>query len=89
MLKDIKIKEATDEDPKNIFFLKTSKTGSTTLMSLFQRYGLRHNFTFLLGENNGGMAKNERPLNLEDDCWIGDFSSNFFYEKFSVRIYSN
>ena len=36
-------------EPKNIFFLKTSKTGSTTMMSVFQRYGLKHRMNFLLG----------------------------------------
>jgi len=37
-------------DPKSIFFLKTSKTGSTTLMSIFQRYGLKYSLSFLLGQ---------------------------------------
>ena len=37
-------------DPKSIFFLKTSKTGSTTLMSIFQRYGLKYGLSFLLGQ---------------------------------------
>ena len=40
---------SNSSDPKNIFFLKTSKTGSTTMMSIFQRYGLRHEMNFLLG----------------------------------------
>lgn len=69
-------------EPKNIFFLKTSKTGSTTMMSIVQRYGLKHNMSFLLGENNGGMAHNERPLNLEDDCWIGKNSET--QKKFNI-----
>ena len=71
IVKKVKIVKSDDSNPKNIFFLKTSKTGSTTLMSLFQRYGLRYKMKFLLGENNGGMARNDRPINLEDDCWIG------------------
>merc|ERR1719238_1862725 len=70
-------------EPKNIFFLKTSKTGSTTMMSVFQRYGLKHGMNFLLGENNGGMARNERPLNLENDCWIGKNTRNV-QQKFNI-----
>ena len=32
---------------KNIFFLKSSKTGSTTMMSIFQRFGLKYKSKFL------------------------------------------
>jgi hypothetical protein len=39
IVKKVKIVKSDDKNPKNIFFLKTSKTGSTTLMSIFQRYG--------------------------------------------------
>ena len=63
---------------ENIFFLKSSKTGSTTMMSIFQvfkpflfgyliyfqRIGLHYNMNFLMGENHGGMAVNNRPFNL-------------------------
>jgi len=68
---------------KNIFFLKSSKTGSTTMMSIFQvcplvtlvliwsilikyfqRIGLHYDMNFLMGENHGGMAVNNRPFNL-------------------------
>jgi len=56
---------------KDIFFLKSSKTGSTTMMSIFQRFGLKYNSRFLMGENRGGMAVNSRPVNLESDCWLG------------------
>ena len=93
-------------DPKSIFFLKTSKTGSTTLMSIFQRYGLKYSLSFLLGQecfrhfmgllsilwrqrafwkqskNNGGMARNDRPINLEEDCWIGKNSK--IEKKFNI-----
>ena len=52
-------------DPvKNIFFLKSSKTGGTTVMSILQRYGMRNNLDFLMGENHGGMYHNNRPFNL-------------------------
>ena len=41
------------------------------MMSIFQRFGLKYGSRFLMGENHGGMAVNNRPFNLEDDCWIG------------------
>ena len=49
---------------KNIFFLKSSKTGGTTVMSILQRYGMRNDLDFLMGENHGGMYHNNRPFNL-------------------------
>jgi len=66
---------------ENIFFLKSSKTGSTTMMSIMQRIGLHYEANFLLGENRGGMAVNNRPFNLEKDCWLG---KNFPDEKFTL-----
>ena len=48
----------------NIFFLKSSKTGGTTVMSILQRYGMQNNLDFLMGENHGGMYHNNRPFNL-------------------------
>ena len=41
------------------------------MMSIFQRFGLKYGARFLMGENHGGMAKNDRPFDLEHDCWIG------------------
>jgi len=59
----------TDE---NIFFLKTSKTGSQTLMAIMQRFGIRHNSTFFIGESkNGAMSQIHVPISGEKDCWIG------------------
>ena len=52
------------EPVKNIFFLKSSKTGGTTVMSILQRYGMRNDLDFLMGENHGGMYHNNRPFNL-------------------------
>jgi hypothetical protein len=66
-----KLPEPDCQIQKNIFFLKSSKTGSTTMMSIFQRFGLHYDSRFLMGENHGGMAVNNRPFNLEQDCWIG------------------
>jgi len=58
----------TDE---NIFFLKTSKTGSQTLMAIMQRFGIRHNSTFFIGESmNGAMSQVHAPISGEKDCWI-------------------
>ena len=54
----------TCEPVKNIFFLKSSKTGGTTVMSILQRYGMRNDLDFLMGENHGGMYHNNRPFNL-------------------------
>ena len=31
------------ESEKNVFFLKTSKTGSQTLMAIMQRFGIQNN----------------------------------------------
>lgn len=59
----------TDE---NIFFLKTSKTGSQTLMAIMQRFGIRHNSTFFIGESmNGAMSQVHVPISGVKDCWIG------------------
>ena len=41
------------------------------MMSIMQRIGLHYDMNFLMGENHGGMAVNNRPFNLEKDCWIG------------------
>ena len=54
------------------FFLKTSKTGSQTMMAIMQRFGFRNNSTFFLAENmNGAMSQINLPLSRERDCWIG------------------
>ena len=51
------------------------------MMSIMQRIGLHYDANFLLGENRGGMAVNNRPFNLEKDCWLG---KNLPDEKFSI-----
>ena len=33
-------------------------------MSILQRYGMRNDLDFLMGENHGGMYHNNRPFNL-------------------------
>jgi len=57
-----------------IYFLKTSKTGSTSLANILTRYGLRRNgTTFLMGESsNGGFffANAYMPFNAET-CFLG------------------
>ena len=61
----------TCQTDENIFFLKTSKTGSQTLMAIMQRFGIRHNSTFFIGESmNGAMSQVHVPIS-EKDCWIG------------------
>ena len=37
------------EAVKNLFFLKTSKTGSQTLMGIIHRFGIKYGLSFLLG----------------------------------------
>ena len=39
-----------------------------------------------MGENHGGMAVNNRPFNLEDDCWIG---KNLQSEKVEFEVSTN
>ena len=57
---------------KNLFFLKTSKTGSQTTMAIMHRFGIRNNLTFLIGESpNGGLSPHQEPISYENDCWIG------------------
>jgi len=38
--------------PQKIFFLKTHKTGSSTIQNILFRYGLKHNLTFALPERH-------------------------------------
>ena len=57
---------------ENVFFLKTSKTGSQTLMAIMQRFGIRHDSSFFVGESmNGAMSQVHVPISAEKDCWIG------------------
>ena len=42
------------EAVKNLFFLKTSKTGSQTLMGIIHRFGLKYGLSFLLGRVHNG-----------------------------------
>ena len=63
------------EMDKNIFFLKSSKTGGTTVLSVLQRFGMHYGLDFLIGEGTAGLYHNARPFNL-DDCWIGKYDSS-------------
>ena len=74
---------------ENIFFLKSSKTGSTTMMSIMQRIGLHYDMNFLMGENHGGMAVNNRPFNLEKDCWIGKNDPNIKFSMSTNHLHYN
>ena len=57
-----------------IYFLKTSKTGSTSVANLLMRFGLRRpGTTFLLGQTgNGGLYFENQymPFNAES-CYLG------------------
>lgn len=58
---------------ESIFFLKTSKTGSTTLSNILTRFGYARNKTFLFGEqSNGGIwfINSYLPFN-ENVCFLG------------------
>lgn len=74
---------------ENIFFLKSSKTGSTTMMSIMQRIGLSYDMNFLMGENHGGMAVNNRPFNLEKDCWIGKNDQSIKFSMSTNHLHYN
>ena len=56
------------------------------MMSIFQRFGLKYKARFLMGENHGGMAVNNRPFNLDMDCWIG---KNMATEKIEFELSTN
>ena len=38
----------------SFFFLKTSKTGSTTISNMFFKFGFKYDKTFLVGEQTNG-----------------------------------
>ena len=42
------------EMEKNLFFLKSSKTGGTTVLSVLQRFGMHYGLDFLIGEGTAG-----------------------------------
>ena len=66
------LRARTCQGDENVFFLKTSKTGSQTLMAIMQRFGIRHNSTFLLAENmNGALSQLHTPISQDRDCWVG------------------
>ena len=44
----IRLLPASCQPKKNILFLKTHKTGSSTIQNIFMRYGYHHNLTFVL-----------------------------------------
>ena len=62
------------ERVEKVYFLKTSKTGSTTVANILMRFGFRRkNSNFLLGElNNGALffLNGYMPFSLEA-CWLG------------------
>ena len=64
----------TCKEVDKIYFLKTSKTGSTSVANLLMRFGLRRpGTTFLLGETpNGGLFFENKymPFNAES-CYLG------------------
>ena len=58
---------------ESVFFLKTSKTGSTTIANILTRFGYAHSKTFLLGEQaNGGIwfINSYLPFS-ENVCFLG------------------
>ena len=58
---------------ESVFFLKTSKTGSTTLANILVRFGYARNKTFLLGEQSNGalwFINSYLPFN-EEVCFLG------------------
>ena len=50
------------EAVKNLFFLKTSKTGSQTLMGIIHRFGIKYGLSFLLG----GFSQ----IDIQSEVWI-------------------
>jgi len=53
----------------DIEFLPKKKTAS---MAIMQRFGIRNNLTFLIGETtNGRLSLHQDPVSYERDCWIG------------------
>ena len=55
------------------FFLKTSKTGSTTIANIFTRFGYKHDLTALMGESgNGNLFFVNGFLPFHDSkCYLG------------------
>ena len=66
--------DGTCKESNKIYFLKTSKTGSTSVANLLMRFGLRRpGTTFLMGEtaNGGFFFENQyMPFNAET-CYLG------------------
>ena len=59
------------------FFLRTVKTGSSTLLSLFYRMALRHEMNILFLEGKRHKSKNKK-FKLYNEYWkIEKFKSNF------------
>ena len=59
---------------KQVFFLKTSKTGSTTVAGIISRFAYAHpDLNVLLPVKNTEtfFFDNERPFNLEETCYLG------------------
>ena len=52
----------TSPRPRNIFFLKTHKTGSSTIQNILFRYGLKHKMTFALPERQ---CRFDYPMSLQ------------------------
>ncbi|CAG5097366.1 Oidioi.mRNA.OKI2018_I69.XSR.g15046.t1.cds [Oikopleura dioica] len=58
---------------KQIFFLKTSKTGSTTVAQIIARFSYNNQLKALFGEDSSGnllFANRTRPFNA-NDCYLG------------------
>ena len=58
---------------KKVFFLKTSKTGSTTIANIMTRFAFKHNLSALLGEqpNSALFFRTDYLPFSSDDCYLG------------------
>ena len=73
---------------QNLFFLKSSKTGGTTVLSILQRFGMHYGLDFLIGEGTAGLYHNARPFSLED-CWIGKYDKSYTFNISANHLHWN
>jgi len=76
------------EIDQNLFFLKSSKTGGTTVLSILQRFGMHYGLDFLIGEGTAGLYHNARPFSLED-CWIGKYDKSYTFNISANHLHWN
>lgn len=57
----------THWNPHHILYMKTHKTGSSTIFSLLTRYGLKHNLTFALPKNVSNSLGWPKPFSRRRD----------------------